>query len=112
MNMKERRQAWVDALRSGDYQQGKHQLQSRDGYCCLGVACVVYENATGQALNKGGGLLYGEMCPPEVQEWLGLSTDYGAIAGQPALTTGNDHGATFQQIADIIDDEPAGLFVD
>jgi hypothetical protein len=35
---------WVDALRSGEYQQGKNYLLSPDGkqrYCCLGVACEI-----------------------------------------------------------------------
>ncbi len=38
---------WVDALRSGEYQQGKGYLMYRGGsnkkdeYCCLGVACVI-----------------------------------------------------------------------
>src|SRR5688500_14463606 len=34
--------AWVDALRSGEFRQGKRRLHTDDGrYCCLGVACVV-----------------------------------------------------------------------
>lgn len=32
---------WVKALRSGLYKQGREQLQSSDGFCCLGVACDV-----------------------------------------------------------------------
>lgn len=33
---------WVEALRSGEYQQGSSCLKdSRNNYCCLGVACVV-----------------------------------------------------------------------
>lgn len=32
---------WIKALRSDKFLQGRHQLQSRDGYCCLGVACEV-----------------------------------------------------------------------
>lgn len=30
---------WVEALRSGEYQQTKEYLHSEGGYCCLGVAC-------------------------------------------------------------------------
>lgn len=33
------KQAWLDALRSGDYKQNYCYLKSEDGYCCLGVAC-------------------------------------------------------------------------
>lgn len=31
---------WVDALRSGEYEQGaRGTLKSESGYCCLGVLC-------------------------------------------------------------------------
>jgi len=31
---------WIEALRSGEYQQGKHMLKVNDDtYCCLGVLC-------------------------------------------------------------------------
>lgn len=30
---------WVEALRSGEYQQGKHHLNDNGKFCCLGVLC-------------------------------------------------------------------------
>lgn len=30
---------WLEALRSGEHQQGKGRLKSDQGYCCLGVLC-------------------------------------------------------------------------
>jgi hypothetical protein len=44
--MSSKRQAWLEALRSGDYQQGRGALKQKDEgngvvYCCLGVACEV-----------------------------------------------------------------------
>lgn len=33
-------EAWLKALRSGEYVQGEGSLLSREGYCCLGVACA------------------------------------------------------------------------
>lgn len=36
---KEDRNAWLEALRSGEYKQGKNRLHGNDGYCCLGVIC-------------------------------------------------------------------------
>lgn len=30
---------WLDALRSGEYQQGEGHLRAGDKFCCLGVAC-------------------------------------------------------------------------
>lgn len=42
---------WVEALRSGEYSQGKGALraQSADSYCCLGVLCdlAVKDGAAG-----------------------------------------------------------------
>lgn len=32
---------WVDALRSGEYEQAKNYLSTSDGYCCLGVLCEI-----------------------------------------------------------------------
>ena len=36
-------QTWLNALRSGDYQQTRHTLHNASGYCCLGVACNIYQ---------------------------------------------------------------------
>ena len=33
---------WVEALRSGKYQQAKGSLRRGDAMCCLGVACDLY----------------------------------------------------------------------
>jgi hypothetical protein len=35
---------WINALRSGDYEQGQGALKNPDGqYCCLGVLCDLYD---------------------------------------------------------------------
>src|SRR5436309_3328868 len=45
--MSSKRQAWLEALRSGEYKQGEGALKRLDSYscsivhCCLGVACEV-----------------------------------------------------------------------
>jgi hypothetical protein len=41
---------WVEALRSGEYEQGKDQLRSSDDeFCCLGVLCdVAHKEGLGQ----------------------------------------------------------------
>lgn len=36
------KQKWIDALRSGKYEQGSEKLRSVTGYCCLGVLCDLY----------------------------------------------------------------------
>lgn len=72
---------WVDALRSGLYEQARGKLSDGDGYCCLGVACEV-AMANGVELRKvrsieddGVWVSYDEansMLPQSVAKWLGL----------------------------------------
>lgn len=38
---KEVAEAWVKALRSGEYKQTKYDLNNMHGYCCLGVLCAI-----------------------------------------------------------------------
>ena len=40
---KERVQKLVDALRSGEYEQGRGGLRRDESYCCLGVACAIFQ---------------------------------------------------------------------
>jgi hypothetical protein len=42
---RERVQLLVDALRSGRFEQGRGALLRNGKYCCLGVACVVAQEA-------------------------------------------------------------------
>lgn len=44
----ELKKKWVDALRSGEYAQGKSYLRSRHSYCCLGVLADVIIKETDQ----------------------------------------------------------------
>lgn len=35
------KQAWLQALRSGEYKQGNGNLHKGDAFCCLGVLCDI-----------------------------------------------------------------------
>ncbi len=126
---RENMKLWVEALRSGEYKQGRGALctvvEIDDthpvGHCCLGVACEVAIKA-GVPLEKrvlndsyriadyrhGDGSSLGRL-PPVVSSWLGLEgrrdpTLKSAINGIEGATTWNDtHGATFADIADMIE---------
>lgn len=37
---------WIEALRSGEYKQGRNQLRTGDSFCCLGVACDISQIGT------------------------------------------------------------------
>lgn len=120
--MNENAEKWVSALRSGEYKQTDGKLGGeKDGYCCLGVACRVYEIATGIKLprNMRGNYAYdsryeaGELDSEfdQVREWLGLQTNVGLYASVNNLANDNDSGIEFEGIAEIIESEPEDLFV-
>lgn len=109
---------WIEALRSGDYKQGRNQLRRDDKFCCLGVACEVYEKHVGgldiHAMNDGvisGRVDYsydGEYSgwPNVVRDWalgsLGLTTlDENELTAK--LMNLNDGGHSFDEIADILE---------
>lgn len=92
---------WVDALRSGEYQQGKNLLHSGSGDCCLGVADTVL------CLNESCSI----MSLPTTYRHLGLRDSNGGFEkpiyfygiAYYGLTSMNDQGLSFQDIAFIIE---------
>jgi hypothetical protein len=43
LSLQERRKIFIEHLESDKYKQTQKQLRDDNGYCCLGVACVVYD---------------------------------------------------------------------
>jgi hypothetical protein len=137
-SMNDNAKTWVEALRSGDYTQGTNYLTyyDRDGAnevernCCLGVACQLYikdGNPLVTRTDSDGVVSYGaqhekSVLPLDVAKWLGLSDRYSSFMtthsdeeGAPVedssqLTELNDNGKSFEDIADVIESEPRGLF--
>lgn len=110
---------WITALRSGKYVQGRAELHNRDNntFCCLGVLCELAAEARvippGKPMDGKTYLTaYGEntntaTLPKEVQAWAGIDAwghfyhtdeDRGR-----ALTSMNDSGSTFTDIASTIE---------
>jgi len=130
----EHRRAWIKALRSGEYQQTTYCLKSSNNkFCCLGVACDLYLKS-GEAPNyvkwdNNDNFVFARtnkknpyrptvtwnVLPDTVRDWLGLTSSCGnfddkkSCGVKRALTTENDSGKTFKQIANIIEKEPEGL---
>lgn len=120
--MNENAKKWVETLKSGDYKQATGYLQTPDGFCCLGVACDLYAEETGDGAWSEAGDYYQFVVdegrqlqiatlPTAVREWLGLRTEAGDIDNENALTALNDAGVSFDQIAEQISREPEGLFL-
>lgn len=120
------KQKWVEALRSGEYQQGKDALRSedkfgKDQYCCLGVLCEVvgggeWEDFDGHAQRYNYGHTKGvELLPQQLAEDVGLDreptvrveTEDGSH-DWVELTSLNDgldgyEARSFEEIADLIE---------
>ena len=126
MKTKERNE-WVAALRDGEFDQTKHMLHDQRGYCCLGVACEIFAEVlnlkveTVQRRGEGFEVYYdfqSTVLPEKVADFLGLKTSEGSfseirIEGAKrgdTLTSINDSGATFSQIADILEKHEDLLF--
>ena len=110
---KANRRLWVEALRSGKYEQGRHRLRDNEnGFCCLGVACDVFGPDDWDGLKFLGEVSY---LPPAVMEFFGISDRrafYRHDLMKTTLADQNDKGKSFAEIADIIESEPLGLFVE
>jgi hypothetical protein len=107
----------VKRLRSGTIKQTTKVLGRTDGSrCCLGVMCDVSVDLGVIPAPSNSGINYLTYGPEttglscEVKELVGLSSDAG-LFGETSLMAINDSGATFAEIADIIESEPEGLFV-
>lgn len=121
--MNDNAKKWVAALRSGEFEQGAGCLAKHGKYCCLGVACMVYQQEVGDLITytarSGHRYFNGQdgALPDAVREWLGLGSDNGRMehtghSNRDSLTEINDRGTPFSEIADIIASEPEGLFCD
>jgi hypothetical protein len=110
---------WVDALRSGEYEQGLHVLHNlaTNTWCCLGVACDVARK-NGVAIQVADSVIHGEgpklretfdghgsYLPPSVQNWLGIDSDNPVLDDIPATDWNDIRNASFNGIADAIEAE-------
>jgi hypothetical protein len=103
---------WVKALRSGEYKQGVGTLFRDNKYCCLGVLSKVQGRLTAEGSDHNsttaGWLSHTNPCNSAFGSW--GSFDEGVWLfledrkeGLTGLTDVNDAGATFEEIATIIE---------
>jgi predicted transcriptional regulator len=114
----DRRQKWIDALRSGKHKQTRGELSavsSEDGsfaFCCLGVACDVQDDSRWsepKAMYGGSYRTYGGAIgqPPNDQcVYYGL-TDKGV---QNLIRLNDALKLSFSQIADVLERQPERFF--
>lgn len=111
----------ADALESGKYEQGQKILRdSKNKFCCLGVACDIsgmgvwtkrendeyYTYLTREdGLDSTSAALLGNT---SVRDWFGISVtgDFVTASGHYSDLAGmNDNGKTFAEIAEVLRDE-------
>jgi hypothetical protein len=125
------KQKWVRALRSGKYEQATGALRIEVGFCCLGVLCDVYdpdkwgkptpsvdeygdqdhfEDGKWSYADEADNYLYSttEVLPVHITRIAGLTAQnpevpYGIDGEMKSLASINDNGATFSEIADLIE---------
>ena len=102
------KQAWTEALRSGDYQQGKESLCSNGKFCCLGVLTDLYIKETNQQWHHDIGGFYsfeaeGSVLPFSVQQWAGLDAPNPYLTGFQLTSWNDEVGTSFEEIADLIE---------
>lgn len=107
--------AWIKALRSGKYKQGRYALRdANDKYCCLGVACDLAVKAgviKKPTLNDDESYYFSKgnymQLPNKVRKWLGIHNKNGScwIDDQyHSLISKNDTQKwSFKKIADFIE---------
>lgn len=108
---------WLTALRSGDYAQGSQRLRRLDDtFCCLGVLCDLAVKAgvipePERERGDRGSYEYGAsgnaaFLPSEVARWADIDRWGQKHDGEDTshdLVQLNDNGATFAEIADVIE---------
>ena len=123
------KQKWIDALRSGKYEQGSEKLRGANGYCCLGVLCDIYaqehntqwefrgdEEINPQSQDYWYFDEHSEFLPESVMNWAELKTHNPTVRVdvednddednwyyKDELSDINDSGYDFSQIANLIE---------
>lgn len=120
---KEIKQKWVEALRSGEYKQGKGTLRTNNLFCCLGVLCDItfpdkWENKLGRWFMFGfDGTLPDDVVKTtetvknnpyfnleKVSNRANLEKYVFPLPTASTLSNLNDKGVPFEEIATIIDE--------
>ena len=119
------KQKWLDALRSGEYEQTSGALKKVDdegnySYCCLGVLCdLVAPDKWVSRENNDETIEFGftfdseyfeyGVLPRFIYEEVGLSNNNPVIQDakfvRKNIATLNDAGLTFTELADLIEKE-------
>ena len=124
------KQKWIDALRSGKYEQGSEKLRTVSGYCCLGVLCDLYAQEHNTEWEFRGNeetnlqpkdYWYfedqSEFVPESVMDWAGFTENCPVVKidveeddedswfYHEGLADLNDSGYTFNELSKLIQEQ-------
>jgi uncharacterized protein YeaC (DUF1315 family) len=124
------KQKWIDALRSGKYEQGSEKLRTVSGYCCLGVLCDLYaqehntewefrgiEETNLQPKDYWYFEDQSEFVPESVMDWAGFTENCPVVKidveeddedswfYHEGLADLNDSGYTFNELSKLIQEQ-------
>lgn len=94
--------AWINTLYSGIYRKGQHYLQSYNGFCCLGVACMVVipENQLKiQHSRLRGDMPTSQNSPPWLKK---INADFKRKTGLSLVHLNDSTKTTHAEIADLL----------
>ena len=97
---------WLEALRSGQHKQAKCELFNDNGYCCLGVLSLVQGRLVHIDSRARDG---GPTCTAlglDPTNPMAFVDDHRVVQIGDTMTSLaelNDHGATFAELADVIE---------
>lgn len=97
---------WLEALRSGQHKQAKGELFRDKGYCCLGVLSLVQGRLTYVGDRARDGDANGSAIELDPTNPVAFVGEHGVIdtdSAKRGLASLNDHGATFAELADVIE---------
>lgn len=110
-------QKWIDALKSGKYKQGAVYLKSERAYCCLGIAVELIDGFSDETTFMGIAITTdeGKTCalPTSAMKHFKFLDDFGDASHRvhaESLSYLNDCGASFKQIAEIVENDPSVYF--
>lgn len=107
--------AWLSALRSSDYEQGRCVLRTRENrYCCLGVLCDITDSTRWKE-PESYDIAYRwadsySTLPEILVEFHGFANSVGGAMNRFAgysLVSMNDDGVPFTEIADKLEADPS-----
>jgi len=110
MMNQEIKQRWIEALRSGEYQQGKESLYHCGKFCCLGVLTDLYIKEHGLQWKQDSADLWsfeeeGGVLPRSVQKRSGIDFPNPTILSDRATDHNDNYDLSFNEIAALIEED-------